>query len=64
MKLKNLKLHDFFTKKPIENPSDNQVWLKTYYDKSCKKFLCTRFSDINDTCLISGDKEVFVDFIF
>lgn len=64
MKLKDLHVNDYFTKKEIPFPTENQVWFKISYDRSSKKYLCARFSDINDSCLISGSKDVFTDFTF
>lgn len=64
MKLKDLKKGQFFTKKPIENPTEKQVWVRGPYDKSTKKYDCYRFDDVNTYSEIPGNKEVFVDFIF
>lgn len=63
-KIKELKHGDFFTKKPIEYPNDNQVWIRKEYDRSQRKYVCQRFSDINDFCYLKGDKEVFTELIF
>lgn len=64
MKLKDLKKGDYFTLKPIEYPKDSQVFIKGEYDRSTKKYLCYRWSNIFDKREIKGDKEVYVDFIF
>ncbi len=64
MKLKDLKKGEWFTKKDIQYPNDRQVFIRGEYDRSTRKYMCTRFSDISDSQLISGDKEVFVDFTF
>ena len=64
MKIKELKKGDFFTKKSIEYPKENQVFIRGDYDRSLKKFEIIRFSDCNDVQFISGEKEIFVDFIF
>lgn len=64
MKLSELKKGEYFTKKPIEYPSENQVFIRGEYDRSSKKYSCLRFSDVNDEQFIKGDKEVFTDFIF
>lgn len=64
MKIKELKKGDFFTKKSIEFPKENQVFIRGDYDRSLKKFEIIRFSDCNDTQFLNGEKEVFVDFIF
>ena len=64
MTVKELKQGEFFTKKPIEYPKDNQVFIRKEYDKSSKKYVIQRYSDMNDYQLIAGNKEIFTDFIF
>jgi hypothetical protein len=62
--LKSLKKGDFFTKKSIDSPSDSQVWIRGEYDRSSKKFSCTRASDFCDEQFISGSKLVYTDFTY
>ena len=64
VKLKELKKGDWFTLKNTPEPKENQVWIKDEYDRSSKKYLCTRWSDISDSREISGDKEVYTEFTF
>lgn len=64
MKLKDLKAGDFFTKKPIAEPNEHQVWIKQAYDRSLKKYEIVRWDDVCDTQRMSGDKEVFTEFVF
>lgn len=64
MKIKDLKPGDFFTKKEISEPNDSQVWIRGAYDRSEKKYECTRFDDISRFCYMAGAKEVFTDFVF
>lgn len=64
MKLRGLKKGDFFTKKPIEFPTERQVWVRGDYNRSERKYECYRFSDVNDFYYIKGDKEVYTDFVF
>ena len=64
MTVKELKKNDWFTKKPIDEPRESQVWIRGEYDRSTKKYVCTRFDDICTTCLIRGDKEIYTDFTF
>ena len=64
IKLKDLKRGDWFTKKPIENPKDMQVWVKDYYDRSAKKYCCYKWGDMNHIQLINGNTKVYVDFTF
>jgi len=62
--LKELKKGDFFTKKSIVYPNDNQVWIKGDWIVSMRKYACTRFSDHCDIQYITPSKEVFTDLIF
>ena len=62
--LKELKKGELFTKKSIEYPNDNQVFIKSDYDRTSKKYACIRYSDYNDILYIKGNKEIFTDFIF
>lgn len=64
MKLKDLKPGDYFTKKPIAEPKEHQVWIRQAYDRSTKKYEIVRWDDICDTQLMDGNREVFVDFTF
>lgn len=64
MKIKDLKKGDFFTLKPVEFPSDNQVYIRGEYDRTEKGYWCEKFSDCCYERLFKGNKEVFVDFIF
>lgn len=64
MKIKDLKKGAFFTKKPVDNPKESQVWIRGEYDRSEKKYECTRFDDISCSCFLPGSKEVFTDFTF
>lgn len=64
MKVKELKKGAYFTKKAIEEPRESQVWVRGEYDRSCGKYECHRFDDVNATCFLPGDREAFVDFVF
>lgn len=64
MTIKELKKGDFFTLKPIENPTENQVYIRGDYDRATKKYSCSKFSDICAEREFKGDKEIFVDFVF
>ena len=64
MKLKDVKRGEFFTKKAVLHPSESQVWVRGDYDRSAKKFEIYRFDDVCRSALMSGDKEVFTEFIF
>ena len=62
--LKNLKKGEFFTKKPIEEPKETQVFIRGEYDRGEKKYGISRFSDFCDTAYIKGTAKVYVGFTF
>lgn len=64
MKVKEIKKGDYFTKKEIAEPRDSQVWVRGEYDRSSKKYEAHRFDDVNTTCFLPGDREIFTDFVF
>ena len=64
MTIRELKKGDFFTLKPIENPTEKQVYIRGDYDKGEKKFSCGRFDDISYEKMFSGDKVVYTEFVF
>ena len=64
MKLKDLKRGEFFTLREIAEPKDNQVYVRGEYDRSLRKYTCGRMDDISYSRNLSGDKEVYTDFIY
>ena len=64
MKIKELKKGEFFTLKPTNEPKENQVFIRGDYDRSIKKYECTRFSDINSWRYLKPETVVYTDFIF
>lgn len=64
MTIKQLKQGEYFTKKPIEYPTEKQVWIRGEYDRELKKYECYCFNDVNKFCYIPGNKEVFTEFTF
>lgn len=64
MTLKDLKRGEYFTRKPIENPTEKQVFVRGDYDRTEKRYECHRWDDVNKTVYIKGDKEIYVDFVF
>ena len=64
MKLRDLKKGEFFTLRPIAEPQEKQVYIRGEYDRSTKKYTCTRFSDISDGRDFSGSRDVYTDFTF
>lgn len=64
MKIKEVKKGEFFTRKPLENPTESQVWVKGEYDRSLKAYECYKFSDVNACTYIKATKEVYTEFTF
>jgi hypothetical protein len=64
MKIAELHQGDFFTKKPIEDPKESQVWIRGAYDRSHKKYECQNFADANRFCYLKRDAEVYTDLVF
>lgn len=64
MTIKDLKIGDYFTIKPIEEPKETQVYIRGEYDRSSKKYCCGRFDDISYSRDFSGSKEVYTKFTF
>ena len=62
--VRELKKGQWFTLKPIEEPKDNQVWVRGDYDRVSKTYGANNFDDMNRERFFKGDKEVYVDFIF
>ena len=59
-----LHLGEWFTMKPIEHPCEKQVWIRSEYDQSERKYMCYRFDDINNFRMMDGNREVYTDFVF
>lgn len=64
MLIKDLKIGEYFTLKPIENPTEKQVFIRGEYDRTERKYECGRFDDISYTRYLSGKTEVYTDFTF
>lgn len=64
IKLKDLKKGDYFTLKPIEEPSSSLVYVRGDYDRSTRKYEVYKFDDICNCRMKKGDLTVYVDFIF
>lgn len=63
-KIRELKKGDFFTRKPLADPKDSQVWIRGDYDRSEKKYECVNFADANRFCYLKGDAQVYTDLVF
>ena len=64
MKLRELKKGEWFTLKPIAEPKASQVYIREDYDRSEKKYVCGKFSDISASRLLKPDTTVYTEFVF
>lgn len=64
MRIKDLKIGEYFIIKPLENPTENQVYIRGEYDRSAKRYDCGKFSDISYSRMFDGNKEVYTEFTF
>lgn len=62
--LNKVKKGDYFTLKPIENPLENQVYIRDDYDRETKKYSYYKFSDINRFGEKKGTTTVYINFTF
>lgn len=62
-KIRDLKVGEFFRLKDSETAP---VWIRCEYVRieGANKYSCTRFEDITHENLMSGDREVYVEFTF
>ena len=64
IKVKDLKVGDFFTLTTKEVVSSSSVWIRGSYERPTKKFSCINFNDSCKERFLSGDKLVNIDFEF
>ena len=62
--IKELKKGTYFTIKNIECPNNSQVWIRSDYDKSSKKYIAYNFDDVNRCREFKNTTIVYTDFIF
>lgn len=62
--IRNLKSGEFFTLKPIEYPTMNQVYVRAAYDRSEKKYDVFCYGDVCKTRQLKGSTVVYTDFTF
>jgi len=61
--IKDIKLNSWFTLKDIEEPKENQVWVRNHYDRETKTYCITNWATQRER-FIKANKQVFVDFTF
>ena len=62
--IRELKDGQFFTFRPHEYPKERQVYVRSRYDRSGKKFAYFPYSDMMDEHFAKGSRIVFTDFNF
>ncbi len=62
--ISKLKVGQYFTFKPIEEPTEKQVYVRGDYDKSIRKYEYYNFADVCFLNFAKRDRIVYVDFIF
>ena len=62
--IRELKNGDFFTFRPHEEPKESQVYVRSDYDRSGKKFAYFPYSDMMNEHFAKGSRIVFTDFYF
>lgn len=63
--LKELKKGEYFTLKPIEEPSTKQVYIREEYDRSERAYWCAKWDDcLSDGRYVKGTRKVYTDFMF
>lgn len=58
-KLKDMKVGEFFTLEPIENPRAEDVLIRDAYNQKTKKFPCQRYSDLKVSAILTGEAMVY-----
>ena len=64
MTVKQLKQGDYFTRRPIAEPKESQVYVRDEYDRETRKYICYKWDDVKHYVLLKGTTEIYTDFIF
>lgn len=64
MTVKELKRGEYFTRKPIAEPKESQVYIRGDYDRSTGKYCCTKWNDICSDILLKGTTKIYTEFTF
>lgn len=62
--IKDLKVGDFFILSDCDCPKESQVFVRGEYDRSERRYSCSKWSDFCSDRLFKGDKVVYVGFTF
>jgi len=61
--IKDIKLNGWFTLKNIEEPKENQVWVRNHYDRETKTYSITNWATQRER-FVKANKQVFTNFTF
>ena len=64
-KIKDLKKGEFFClrdPKYLDTMDESRVWIRGDYDRSTKRYECSRFDDLGNDSEYKGDKVVYTGF--
>ena len=64
MTIKDLKKGEYFTLKPISEPTEKQVFIRGEYDRSERKYEAIKFSDFCAVRELKPSTIVYTDFTF
>ena len=64
MTIKELKKGEWFTRKPIDEPTERQVYVRGEYVRDIKKYECWHWDDTNAVIYLKGETPAYVDFTF
>jgi len=64
MTIKDLKKGEYFTLKPINEPTEKQVFIRAEYDRTEKKYIAIRFDDICSSRSLKPSTVVYTNFTF
>ncbi len=63
VKIKDVKQNEWFTLKEIQEPKENQVWIRNHYDRGTKTFSITNWATGKERFL-KANRVVFTNFTF
>ncbi len=61
--IQDVKQNDWITLKQIQEPKENQVWVRNHYDRSTKTYSITNWANGKERFL-KADRVVFTNFTF
>lgn len=64
IRIKDLKNGEYFTRKPIEYPTEKQVYVRGGYCRSDKKYYCFKWWDVCEEHPFKGETVVYTGFTF